>query len=193
MIPRGVLVFSVFGLMLSATVRAADPAKVDYGQRHEAFAPAVGITSEKRRPEANSAVQDRRVTPSVSTPASGVTGLRGAPINVGETREKLLIAPTSNRPEVTAPRVLSPQNHREFQAQPGTAHRKPQMVARYQEAMTSANATQQTRTAALEAGTTARVNRFVFRRNVAAPPDATDAVPAGQRPPVARPASRAQP
>ena len=187
MIPRGVLVFSVFGLVLSTTGRAADPAKVDYGQRHEAFAPAVGVTPEKRRPEANSTVQDRRVTPSVSTPAAGVTDLRRAPVDVGETREKRLVAPQSNRPEVTAPRVLSPQNHPEFPVQPGAAHREPQMVTRYQEALTSANATQQTRSAALDAGTTTRVNRFVFRRNVAAPAGVADAVP------VARPASRTQP
>jgi len=193
MIHRVVLVFSVLGSVFLTTGRAADPAKVDYGQRHDAFAPAVGIAPEKRRPEANSTVQDRRVIPSVSTPAPGVTDLRRAPINMEEAREKRLVAPASNRPEATAPRVLSPQNHREYQVRPGAALREPQMVARYQEALTSANATQQTRSAALDAGTTARVNRFVFRRNVAAPPGVADAVPAGRRPPAARPASRAQP
>ena len=58
---RGVLIFAVSGFGSTAPLAAADAAKVDYTQRNEPFAPAAGAPLDKRTPEHNRTVQDRRV------------------------------------------------------------------------------------------------------------------------------------
>ena len=164
----GALIFSVLGLTLPSALPAADAAKVDYTERSTRFAPVAGINPDKRVPETNSALQDRRLAPAVTAPQTAAIGSRRAAIDLTEARDKTVLTPDSRRPEAEAPE-LSRFDHRESRFQPDPAHAGPKMVERYQSALTTANATNQARSPALGAGTTARVNRFVFRRNAAAP------------------------
>jgi hypothetical protein len=174
----GALIFSVLGLTLASALSAADAAKVDYTERNAQFAPAAGINPEKRAPETNATLQDRRIAPAVTAPTTAAVGSRRAAIDLTETREENRLTPDSRRPEAEAPE-RSRFDHRESRFQPDPAHAGPKMVERYQAALTTANATNQARSPALGAGTTARVNRFVFRRNSAAPASpATDVVSA---------------
>lgn len=187
---RGVFIFAVSGFVSTAPLAAADAAKVDYTQRNEPFAPAAGVPPEKRTPEHNRTVQDRRVAPSVTNPAGSVPSERRSPIDLAEAREKSVLAPETQQPAVRAPE-LSPFDHRESRFKTAGSAEKPKLVTRYQDAMTSAHATTQKRSPALGADTTARVNRFVFRRNGAAPADG--AVPVGSTPAAAGPQPRALP
>jgi len=187
---RGVFIFAVGGFGSTVPLAAADAAKVDYTQRNEPFAPAEGVPPEKRTPEHNRTVQDRRVAPSVTNPTGGGPGERRSPIDLTEAREKRVLAPETQKPAVRAPE-LSPFDHRESRFKTAGSAEKPKLVTRYQDAMTSAHATTQKRSPALGADTTARVNRFVFRRSGAAPADG--AVPVGSTPAAARPQPRALP
>jgi hypothetical protein len=187
---RGVFIFAVGGFVSTVPLAAADAAKVDYTQRNEPFAPAAGVPPEKRSPEHNRTVQDLRVAPSVTNPAGSVPSERRSPIDLTEAREKRVLAPETQKPAVRAPE-LSPFDHRESRFKTAGSTEKPKLVTRYQDAMTSAHATTQKRSPALGADTTARVNRFVFRRSGAAPADG--AVPVGSTPAAARPQPRALP
>ncbi len=187
---RGVFIFAVGGFVATAPLAAADSSKVDYTQRNEPFAPAAGVRPEKRTPEHNRPVQERRVSPSVTNPAGSVPGERLSSIDLAEAREKRVLAPETQKPAVRATE-LSPFDHRESRFKTTGSAEKPKLVSRYQDAMTSANATTQKRSPALGSETTARVNRFVFRRSGAASTDG--AVPVGSTPAAARPQPRALP
>lgn len=182
----GFFIFVAFSLVAPGSLVAADAAKVDYTQRNESFAPAAGVQPEKRSPELNRALQDRRVAPSVTNPAGGAPTERRSPIDVVESRDKRVLTLETQKPTVRAPE-LSPFDHRESRFKTGESAEKPKLVTRYQDAITAANATTQKRSPALGADTTARVNRFVFRRNVTTPAATTGAVPGSSTPAAARP------
>ncbi len=166
----------VVGSLAALPLHAADPAKVDYTKPNERFAPSAEVQPDKRTPESNRAVQDQRVSPAVTKPAATAPGERRAPVELAETRDKRLLAPETAKPEVRATE-LSPFDHRESRFRTDATAEKPRLISRYQDAMTSANTIAQERSPALGADTTARVNRFVFRRNVATPAPADGAVP----------------
>ena len=126
---RGVFIFAVGGFVSTATLAAADAAKVDYTQRNEPFAPAAGVTPEKRSPEHNRTVQDRRVAPSVTNPAGSVPSERRSPIDLAETKEKRVLAPEIQQPTVRAPE-LSPFDHRESRFNTAGSTEKPKLVTR---------------------------------------------------------------
>ena len=182
----GLFIFAAVSLVAPVPLIAADAAKVDYTQRNASFAPAAAVEPAKRSPELNRALQDRRVAPSVTNPAGSLPGERRSAIDVAESRDKRVLAPDTQRPAVRAPE-LSPFNHRESRFKTVDSAGKPKLVTRYQDAIAAANATAQKRSPAFGADTTARVNRFVFRRNVATPAVTTAAVPAAGTPAAARP------
>jgi hypothetical protein len=183
---HGLFIFAAVILVGPVALVAADAAKVDYTQRNESFAPAAGVQAEKRSPELNRALQDRRVAPSVTNPAGSVPGERRSPIDLVEARDKRVLTPDTQRPAVRAPE-LSPFDHRESRFKTVDSAGKPKLVTRYQDAINAANATTQKRSLALGADTAARVNRCVFRRYSATPAATTGAVPAAGTPPAARP------
>jgi len=182
----GLFIFAAVSSVASITLVAADAAKVDYTRRNESFAPVAGVPAEKRPPETNRELQDRRVAPSVTNPAGSFPGDRRSAIDVAESRGKRVLAPETQKPVVRAP-GLSPFDHRESRFKTTDSAGKPKLVTRYQDAINAANATTQKRSPALGADTTARVNRFVFRRNGATPAATTGAVPAASTPAAARP------
>jgi len=146
---------------------------LDYTQRNQPFPAAPSVTPDKKSPEANATVQDKRVDKTVVDKPAATIGDRRAAIDLKETRDKNIRDKDSQRPE-TVDRTMSALNHRE--ATISTANEstmKPQMVVKYQDSLTAASATNMARFPALDRATGAKINRFVFRRNA---PETADAL-----------------
>ena len=154
---------------------------VDYTQRDATFAPAGTITPEKKPLLRDSTLQDRRVEKTTIDKKPATVGDRRAAIDVQETRDKLVREKDSHRPEATE-QTLSQFNHRESSIATATATTKPPTVSKYQDSLTAASASNMTRFPALDRATTAKINRFVFRKNAPDSPSLTGAAlvtPAG--------------
>lgn len=168
--------FFLASLTLSGAIRthAADATSpLDYTQRNQPFSPAPSVAPDKKSPEANATVQDKRVDKTVVDRQSAAIGERRAALDLKETRDKIIQDKDSHRPE-SLDRTMSALNHREATISP--AHEtttKPQMVVKYQDSLTSASATNMARFPALDRATGAKINRFVFRKNA---PDTADAL-----------------
>ncbi len=164
-------------LVGSAALFAEDAiTPVDYTQHNGAFAPAATVNPEKKTPLRDSALQNQRVEKTVIDKPSAPLGDRRAPIDVQETREKFVREKDSHRPE-TVEQPMSAFNHREAAIATATATTKPPTVSKYQDSLTAASASNMARFPALDRATTAKINRFVFRKNA---PDAPS--PAGGAP-----------
>lgn len=177
----GALVLAALGIASSSPSRAADPAKVEYSERNTPFAPASTVAPAKQAPELNRSVQDSRVRPAVTAPDSAPAADRRASTPVAEARTKTLVTPDSHRPE-TVPVERNAYDQRRSRFQTATDTKQPQLVERYRTNIAAETMSHQGRLSAGDVGTTARVNRFVFRRNQSASPQGTSAaVPAGGR------------
>lgn len=174
----GALVLAALGLASSSPSRAADPAKVEYSERNTPFAPASTVTPAKRAPAINRTVQDQRINPTVNPPESAPAADRLATTAVTETRDKSLITTDSRRPE-SAPVERNAFDQRRARVQTATDTKQPQLVERYRTSISAETMSHQGRLAAADIGTTARVNRFVFRRNTATPQGTAASTPAG--------------
>jgi len=148
-------------------VRAADATSpVDAAQRNASFAPAATVEPEKRRPAENAVprVQERRFeTATVEKTVAPLSGRRAA-VEVVETREKDVRAPDTRRPEAQE-RPVSAFNQRLAPIATGTATKTPPLVAKYQDSLAAASASNMARFPALDQATAPRINRFVFRKN----------------------------
>jgi hypothetical protein len=161
------LATAIFVLIPSA--RAADATTpVDYTQRNGAFAPGATVPIEKKTLPTADALQNRRVDLPTVDKVPATVGDRRAAIDVTEARPKQVRSNDTRRPEASAP-VLNPFNHREAAITTSGDTTKPPMVAKYQDSLTVGNATKVERLPANARGTTARINRFVFRKNPAEP------------------------
>jgi hypothetical protein len=80
----------------------------------------------------------------------------------------------SHRPEAIE-HATSGYDHRQARVSTGTDTSKPPTVAKYQDRLTAATATNMARFPAIEAATGAKINRFVFRKN----PEVTGTAPGG--------------
>lgn len=171
--PAAILAFALLG---AGTGRAADATSpVDPAQRNAPFAPAATVTPAKKSPAAqdNRGVQDRRFeTGKVEFPTAPLAGRR-APIDVQEVREKQVRSMESHRPESTE-QPTSRFNHREAAISTGADTTKPPLVAKYQDSLSAASAANMARFPALDQATTAKINRFVFRKNAAEPASPVD-------------------
>lgn len=163
---------------VAAVAFAADATTpVDYTQRNAPFAPAAptAVAPEKQKPAANSAVQEKRFeTPTIERKLAPQAGQRAA-IDVTESREKAVKPKVTQRPDVRE-QPTSAFNHRPAAITTAADTTKPPTVARYQDSLTAASATNMARFPALDRATTAKINRFVFRKN---PPDPS-VVPEGK-------------
>ncbi len=168
--------FFLASLTLSGAIRthAADATSpLDYTQRNQPFSPAPSVAPDKKSPEANATVQDKRVDKTVVDRQSAAIGERRAALDLKETRDKIIQDKDSHRPE-SLDRTMSALNHREATISPANeTTTKPQMVVKYQDSLTSASATNMARFPALDRATGAKINRFVFRKNA---PDTADAL-----------------
>ena len=166
----GLIVRASLTLIGVAKLCAADATSpVDYTQRNTPYAPAATVSPDKKAPETNSTVQDKRVDKTLLDKKPAAVGDRRAPIDVTESREKNVREKDSHRPEKIEQPVSS-FNHREASMSTATDASKPQMVTKYQERLTSASATNMARFPALDHATGAKINRFVFRKNASDAP-----------------------
>jgi hypothetical protein len=147
---------------------------VDVTERNTPYAPAATIVPDKQTPAAkpNPRVQDRRFeTTTVERQTSALDGQRAA-IDVREARDKNVREKDSHRPERTE-QPVSAFNHRPAAIATGSDTTKPPTVAKYQDSLTAASASNMARFPALDRATSAKINRFVFRKN---PPEADSAL-----------------
>lgn len=159
-------------------VRAADATTpVDYTQRNAPFAPAASVTPAKKDLQRDEVVQDKRVEPTTIDKKSAAIGDRRAAISVEEARDKSVREKKSSRPE-TAEQSMSSFNHREAGIATGSDTKKPPTVAKFQDSLTAASASNMARFPALGDATTAKINRFVFRKNPAEASAVTGNAPA---------------
>jgi hypothetical protein len=142
---------------------------IDYTQRNGALTPAPTPGAEKKKPAINSSVQEKRVEkPAVEKKISPLRD-RQAAVEVTEAKPKQVREKDSHRPEVIE-QEKSRFNHQTAAIATGSDTTKPPMVARYQDSLTAATATNMARFPAMDRGATAKINRFVFRKN---PPEAS--------------------
>lgn len=160
----------VFALAGSGPMEAADATSpVDATQRNTRFIPAEPVAPEKQTPadRAASSLQERRFDAPVRDRVLAPQAGQRAALDVQETREKQIREKDSRRPEVVEqPRSRFDQRLAPFTT--GTDTTKPPTVTRYQESLSAASAANMARFPALEGATSAKINRFVFRKN---PPD----------------------
>jgi hypothetical protein len=151
-----------------ASVRAADATSpVDFTDRDTRFTPGSAVKKpEKQAPTTNATVQEKRVDKATLPKPTAPLADRQAPIDVVETREKNVREKQSKRPE-TLETPTSGYNHRSAGISPTGDTVKPPTVSKYQDSLAAASATNMARFPALDRATSAKINRFVFRKNPA--------------------------
>jgi hypothetical protein len=155
--------------------RAADATTpIDYTKRNDPYVPVESVTSPKQKPGLNRSVQDKRVSPATVDKKQSPLGDREAAIDVKETIPKNVRTKETRRPEVIE-HMTSGFNHRPSAITTAGDTSKPPMVAKYQDSLAAASATNMAKFPAMDGATSAKINRFVFRKN---PPD-TAAVETG--------------
>jgi len=165
--PSGVVAFATYFLLAPHFWAADATSPVDYRQRNAPFAPAPTVELEKQKPTTHAGVQEKRVekAPFEKTVAP-IAGKRSA-VEAKEAREKNVLPKESYRPEGEAqPKSGLNRRPAEISTQRNTT--KPPMVAKYQDSLVAASASNMARFPAVDAATSAKINRFVFRKN---PPD----------------------
>jgi hypothetical protein len=166
----GFIVFASLAVTGLATSRAADATTpVDYTQRNSPYAPSATVSPDKKTPETNTTVQDKRVDKTTVNKKPATVGERRAPIDLKETKDKTVRDKDSHRPEkIEEP--MSGLNHRDAPMSTSENTKQLQMVTKYQESLNASSAIKTSRTPALSRTTETKVNRFVFRKNA---PDTT--------------------
>jgi hypothetical protein len=176
---------SVLGL---AAAWAEPTAPVDPALRNTPFSPAATIVPETKSPVIDAAVQDKRVEKTTIEKKPAAVGDRRAAIEVQETRDKNVREKNSRRPAVVE-QPMSALNGREANISTDNKAAQPPIVSKYQDSMKAASATALARFPAVSNATTAKINRFVFRKNSSDPAPVTgDApvTPAGGGSPVSK-------
>lgn len=170
----GLIVLVSLTLTGATQARAADATTpVDYTQRNGTYAPGITTQPEKKTPEANPTVQEKRVDKTVVDKKPAIAGERRAPIDMKETREKNVREKDSHTPEKVE-QPASPYNQREAPISTGANATRLPMAAKYQDSLTASNTTTTTRTTAADRALAGKVNRFVFRKNAPDPAVALD-------------------
>lgn len=146
-------------------VRAADATTpIDYTERNTPFAPGATAQPDARKPQRNETTQHKRVTPPTVTKQPAALGDQRAAIDVDETRAKVIREKDARTPEkLEQPKSRFDQQRARFSTSDTTS--KPPTVAKYQDSLTAASASNMARFPALSSATSAKVNRFVFRKN----------------------------
>jgi hypothetical protein len=145
---------------------------IDYRQRNAPFAPAESVATEKQKPASNSTVQEKRVEKTTVEKKTSPLRDQEAAIEMKETRAKNVREKDSRRPEAIE-HVTSGFDRRQSAISTAGDTTKPPMVAKYQDSLAAASATNMARFPAMDKATSVKINRFVFRKN---PTDAAGAV-----------------
>jgi hypothetical protein len=137
---------------------------IDYTRRNEPFAAQPSITAGKETPAANRTVQDARVPLEVRPKATSPISLSRLGIPVFEAQPKRILEQKHQQPRSTE-QPKNDWNRRPAAITTSDQTAKPPLVAKYQDSLVSASATNMARFPVLDGGTKATVNRFVFRKN----------------------------
>lgn len=172
--PNGLVILFALGVGVAPACAADATSPVDYTQRNAPFAPAGSLAPDKKTPEANPAVQDKRVEKTTLEKQPAAIGERRAAVEIKEARDKNVREKNSSRPEKIH-QPTSAYNHRLAAISTAADTTKPPTVAKYQDSLTAASVTNMARFPALDGATNAKINRFVFRKN----PAETNAATAG--------------
>ncbi len=163
---------TVLSVGMRAGFAADATTPIDYRDRNEAFVPADNGANKKQKPITNSGLQDKRFEKPVVEKKSSPLGDRQVPIDLKETRAKNVREKESHRPE-RIEHVTSDFDHRQSAISTTGDATKPPMVAKYQDSLAAASTTNMARYPAMDKATSAKINRFVFRKN---PTDAAGSV-----------------
>jgi hypothetical protein len=177
----GRILLATFALGVTALRAANATSPIDYTQRNSPYSPAGKVEPEKKTPAVHPTIPDKRVeTPVVEKPTAAISDRR-ARIEVTETREKEVREKNSRKPEVIE-QPTSAYNQQLADITTSGDTKRPPTVAKYQDSLTAASASNMARFPAVDRATTAKINRFLFRRN---PPEATPVVGSSSVTPVA--------
>lgn len=163
--------WSVTLLVLGAgipAVRAADATTpIDYTQRNTPFAPGGTVAPARQAPADNVAPQqDRRVEKTTVEKTTAPAAGRKAGVEVTEAREKPVQEKDSRRPEAREHRT-SAYDAKTGPVSTSDTAKTPPLVAKYNDSMIAASAANMALFPAVDRSTTAKLNRFVFRKNPA--------------------------
>lgn len=150
---------SVGGVGIATAAEGIDPAK-----RNEPFSPAATLRPSVSSPAVAHDVQDRRVEKSVRPLVGTPAGQSTAPIEVTETRAKT-VETFDVHAAAGAAASANVIDRRSASISTATDTRHPSRVAKYQDALAAAGATNRARIPAVEVAGGAKLNRFVFRKN----------------------------
>lgn len=180
MLPSG-FVFLASLAVFGAVARAADATSpIDYTQRNSPYAPGTSAVPKKQAPQANATLQDKRVPATTIEKSVAPLSGRRAGVDVTETRDKSVRENDSRRPEVME-QPASVFNHRPAAISTAGDTSKPPIVSKYQDSLAAASATNMARFPAMDRATSAKINRFVFRKNppeIPAAPERATVTPA---------------
>lgn len=150
--------------------RAADATRtLDYTARNTPFAPEAAVKPPVQSPAVVEDLQNKRVTPGVIERKTSPVGSRKAAIDVTETRPKSVQEKVVKSPDSKSPARSDLTDKRSGITTATQVN--PQRVSKYQESLVAASATNMARFPAVGRDTTAKVNRFVFRKNAGEPVD----------------------
>jgi hypothetical protein len=169
-------VVAFFGACTGSAIAADATSPIDYTQRNEPYAPKSAIETEKQKPATNAVVQEKRVEKSLVEKKASPLGDRHAAIEMKETREKSVREKDTRRPEVVE-QPTSRFNHRVAPMSTAGDTTKPPTVSKYQDSLAAASASNMARFPAMDGATSAKINRFVFRKNPADPAAVTNGAP----------------
>jgi hypothetical protein len=171
---HGLVALAALGICLTPLQAADATTPIDYTQRNTPYAPAETVAPERQKPATNPGVQEKRLDTTTVEKKTAPQGEQRARTEVKESKDKTLVEKNSRRPE-TIEQPTSDFNQRLSKVSTGSDTTKPPTVAKYQDRLTAATATNMARFPAIERATGAKINRFVFRKN----PEETGAPPAG--------------
>lgn len=161
---------------------------IEATDRNTTFEPNATIAPEKQAPGAqlDSRVQDQRFDTTVVDRKMAPTSGQKSTLEVQETRDKKIVPKDSSRPEAQE-QSRSAFNQKKAAISTSNDTKKPPTVTKYQEGLSAASASNMARFPALDGATTAKINRFVFRKNpteTGLDPGATPITPAAGGSPV---------
>ena len=162
--PTGPIIFSLLAACVAPACAADATSPVDYTQRNAPYAPAGSVSPDKKTPETNTTVQEKRVEKITIEKQTSAIGERRAAVEMKEAREKNVREKDSRRPE-KIDQPTSAYNHRPAAISTAADTTKPPSVTKYQDSLTAASTSNMARFPAVDGATGAKINRFVFRKN----------------------------
>jgi hypothetical protein len=138
--------------------------------------PAATVAPATQSPAIDAAVQNKRVEKTTLEKQPAAVGNRRAAIDVQEARVKNVREKNSSRP-AALDQTVSTFDHRVAPMATGSDTTRPPMVAKYQDGLKAASIANMAQYPAIDRATTAKFNRFVFRKNSPDPAPVTGGAP----------------